>query len=77
MSDLRERHLPVLQFWKNRDALLPGPPCEPHFQHHLVKKRARVEMFRRRQVFERAWQRLSIDSWAERRFFSHSFGPLI
>ena len=67
MSDPRERHLPVLQFWKNRDALLPGPPCEPYFQHHLVKKCARVEVFGGREVFERFGERLT--AWL--RLFRH------
>ena len=54
MADPCQRHLTMAQAWKNRWPVRAGALGEPAFPNQLLKKRARIEMFRRRQILERA-----------------------
>jgi hypothetical protein len=67
VTDPGDRHFAVFQFWKNGPAMLAGAPREQRLPDHLMKKRARIEMFGGREVFERLGQRLS--TWT--RLFWH------
>jgi len=54
MADPSQRHLTMPQARKNRRLMRAGALGEPAFPDHLLKKRARIEVFRRRQILERA-----------------------
>jgi len=56
VADPGDGDLAVLQFWEDRAAWLAVARREPALQDQLLEKSARVEMLRRRQVFERARQ---------------------
>jgi len=56
VADPGDGDLAVLQFWEHRAARLAVARREPALQDQLLKKSARVEMLRRRQILERARQ---------------------
>jgi hypothetical protein len=56
VADPGDGNLAVLQFWEDRAARPAVARREPALQDQLLKKSARVEMLRRRQVLERARQ---------------------
>ena len=56
VADPGDGDFAVFQFWENRAARLAVARREPAFQDQFVEKSARVEMFRRRQILERARQ---------------------
>ena len=56
MADPGERNLALAQFGKLWLFMLTGARGQKSLPNHLMKKSARVEMFARRQVFERAGQ---------------------
>ena len=72
VADPSNGHLTVTQFRERRLFMFPGAPGQQRLPNHFVEESAGIEMLRRRQVFERAGERLLTDFRPVRRRFRHS-----